>query len=153
MVNENPVEPGPVNARWLSEGKEVCWAPGRLPPDQTKLGSPIETPLNASEPVAVSVFGMPVCPGISAVALAAGPGGGGGSGGGAMNGTKKSEVLEPFRPASETCGGSAEVGGVKLMGTRGGSAGGGVLDPLEPLPAGPDGPNAKTRSAFAWSFS
>src|SRR6266851_828633 len=99
MVNENPVEPGPVNARWLSEGKEVCWAPGRLPPDQTKLGSPIETPLNASESVAVSLIGRPVCPGISAVALATGPGGGGGSGSSGGGVTKSSEELgDPLDP-------------------------------------------------------
>ena len=78
MVNENPAEPEPTNARWLAKASEACSAGGRLPPDQTKFGSPIETPLNASEPVAVSMLARPVCPGISVVALAAGPGGGGG---------------------------------------------------------------------------
>src|SRR4026207_1889681 len=86
MLNSKAVKLGPANVRLVADVRAAVCPLVRGPPDQTKLGAPGSTPVNASDPIVVSLDGFPVCSGLSTAVPPVGGGGGGGGGGGAAGG-------------------------------------------------------------------
>src|SRR4029078_8560937 len=81
MLNSKAVKLGPANVRLVADVRAAVCPLVRGPPDQTKLGAPGSTPVNASDPIVVSLDGFPVCSGLSTAVPPVRGGGGGGGGG------------------------------------------------------------------------
>src|SRR6186997_1289814 len=95
MLNSKAVKLGPANVRLVADVRAAVCPLVRGPPDQTKLGAPGSTPVNASDPIVVSLDGFPVCPGCSIADPPVGGGGGGGGGGNASPDGGGMKIFEP----------------------------------------------------------
>src|SRR4249919_2903313 len=143
MLNSKAVKPGPVNVRLVADVRAAVCPLVRGPPDQTKLGVPGSTPVNASDPVVVSTTlgRFAVWPGNSAADPPAGGGGGGGNAspdGGGMKIFEPVPVEPPPPPVEPPVGPPVSVGTTLLIGvTNGGGGGGESPDPLGPPTVGP----------------
>src|SRR6476620_2812535 len=144
MLNSKAVKLGPPNVRLVADVRAAVCPLVRGPPDQTKLGAPGSTPVNASDPIVVSLDGFPVCSGLS---TAVPPVGGGGGGGGGGNSSPDGGGMIRFKlapaelppPVEPPVGPTGSIGTKMFIGVtnEGGPDGGASLDPLGPPTVGP----------------